>query len=272
MCGFHQQHAWFARNDLHGKVGLMKAAAAGGVWPTASLRVADERYDGFCPRCLGEGMEAERLRSESCAECDNDPGTHERYRQCDRHKVQEGEGSANHTCLCQPVGLCATGSKLNLPITRAGLSTPCGRKIQSKPQSPEKSMNLRRVKMSERMIFSPAAREHVHDGNEFGIHVLVLACFPCFFFCVINLLYRCASCSTICTRHLHAACPSKKQPHFLVLMTVDSTNDMPTLKKANVGIAAGLTGDCVNDAPNVGIVVEGSTGHRVPGGFVAKFR
>ena len=33
-----------------------------------------------------------------------------------------------------------------------------------------------------------------------------------------------------------------------------------------------MTGDGVNDAPNVGILVEGATGHRVPGGCVAKFR
>ena len=51
-------------------------------------------------------------------------------------------------------------------------------------------------------------------------------------------------------------------------MTVESVNDMLTLKKANVGTAAGLTGDGVNDAPNVGIAVEGAHGHRVPGGLL----
>ena len=29
MCGFHKQHAWLVRNDLHGKAGLMKDLAAG---------------------------------------------------------------------------------------------------------------------------------------------------------------------------------------------------------------------------------------------------
>ena len=37
MCGFHKQHAWVVRKDLHGKVGLMKAAAAGGLWPAAKF-------------------------------------------------------------------------------------------------------------------------------------------------------------------------------------------------------------------------------------------
>ena len=50
LFGFHRQHAWLVRKDLHGKAGLLKAAAAGGLWPTARLRAADERYDGFCPK------------------------------------------------------------------------------------------------------------------------------------------------------------------------------------------------------------------------------
>ena len=59
MCGFHKQHAWLVRKDLHGKAGLIKAAAAGGLWSAARLRAADERYDGLCPRCLAEGVEPE---------------------------------------------------------------------------------------------------------------------------------------------------------------------------------------------------------------------
>ena len=36
-------------------------------------------------------------------------------------------------------------------------------------------MNLSSVKMSEGMVLSPAAREHVHGGIEFGILVMILA-------------------------------------------------------------------------------------------------
>ena len=49
--GFHKQHAWLVRNGLQGKVGLMNAAAAGGLWPAATLR-ADDRHDGLRQRCL----------------------------------------------------------------------------------------------------------------------------------------------------------------------------------------------------------------------------
>ena len=59
MCGFHNQHAWLVRNAFHVKARLMKAAAAGGLWPAARLRAGDERYDGLCPRCLAEGLEVE---------------------------------------------------------------------------------------------------------------------------------------------------------------------------------------------------------------------
>ena len=69
MCGYHKQHAWLARKDLRGKAGLMKAAAAGGLWPAARLRAADERYDGLCPRCLAEGFETEETMLNRVWQC-----------------------------------------------------------------------------------------------------------------------------------------------------------------------------------------------------------
>ena len=59
MRGFHKQHAWLVRNGLQGKAGLMKATAAGGLWPAARLRAAHDRYDGLCQSCLADGSEVE---------------------------------------------------------------------------------------------------------------------------------------------------------------------------------------------------------------------
>ena len=43
MRGPHKQHAWLVKNGLQGKAGLMKAAAASGLWPATRLRAADDR-------------------------------------------------------------------------------------------------------------------------------------------------------------------------------------------------------------------------------------
>ena len=68
-CGYHKQHAWLVRNDLHGEAGLMKAAAAGGLGPAARLRAADERDDCLCSRCLAEGLEAEETMLHRVWQC-----------------------------------------------------------------------------------------------------------------------------------------------------------------------------------------------------------
>ena len=73
MRGFHKQHAWLVRNFLHGKAGLMKAAAAGGLWPAARLRAADDRYDGLSQRCLAEGNEAEETMLHRVWQCPCNP-------------------------------------------------------------------------------------------------------------------------------------------------------------------------------------------------------
>ena len=63
QCGhvwvFTNSTLWLLRKDLHGKAGLMKAAAASGPRPAARLGSADERNDGLCPRWLAEGLETE---------------------------------------------------------------------------------------------------------------------------------------------------------------------------------------------------------------------
>ena len=73
MRGFHKQHAWLVRNGLHGKAGLMTAAAADGLWPAARLRAADDRYDGLCQRCLAEGNEAEETMLHRVWQCPCNP-------------------------------------------------------------------------------------------------------------------------------------------------------------------------------------------------------
>ena len=73
MRGFHKQHSWLVRNGLHGKAVLMKAAAAGCLWPAARLRAADDRYDGLCQRCLAEGNEAEETMLHRVWQCPCNP-------------------------------------------------------------------------------------------------------------------------------------------------------------------------------------------------------
>ena len=51
----------------------MKAAAAGGLWPAASLRDSDERCDGLRPRCLAEGMETEETMKHRAWRCRCNP-------------------------------------------------------------------------------------------------------------------------------------------------------------------------------------------------------
>ena len=71
-CGYHKQHAWLVRNEMHGKTGLMKVAAAGGLGPAARLRAADERYDGLCQDAW---QKVSRLKKQCYTEFGNAPVT-----------------------------------------------------------------------------------------------------------------------------------------------------------------------------------------------------
>ena len=70
---FHKQHAWLVRNGLQGEAGLMKAAAAGGLWPAARPRAADDRYGGLCQRCLAEGADVEETMLHRVWQCPCNP-------------------------------------------------------------------------------------------------------------------------------------------------------------------------------------------------------
>ena len=50
-----------------------KAAAAGGLWPVARLKDADERYDGLCQGCLAEGSETKETMLHRVWQCPCNP-------------------------------------------------------------------------------------------------------------------------------------------------------------------------------------------------------
>ena len=96
-----QQLAWLSRKELRGQAGIMKAAAAGGLWPVARLHVSDEHHDGLCPRCLPEGTKAEETVLRRVWQCLCNPtggifSVTERW----RTKAEDQHSSAACSGLC----------------------------------------------------------------------------------------------------------------------------------------------------------------------------
>ena len=105
MRGFHKQHAWLATIGLQGKSGLMKAAAAGGLWPAARLRAANGRYDGLCQRCLAEGSEVEETMLQRAGQCPCNPTSgifHATETWCKKAEEQHNEFACFWVCGLVP--------------------------------------------------------------------------------------------------------------------------------------------------------------------------
>ena len=102
MCGFHKQHAWVVRKDLHGKAGLMKAAAAGGLRPQqdSELQINDTTVSA-----QGAWQEGLRLRGQCHTEYGNAPATRRAEFSVQRKNGAEGGRCGKFRCRIHSVVL-----------------------------------------------------------------------------------------------------------------------------------------------------------------------